>query len=338
MRGEHRVEEPELRAGLTSTGVADRARPPGDAWRTSSVIAIGLLLVGVYFVVPGIGLKDGVYSIVGIGAVACILASTRGLTFYNRVTGTIFASAIGCFVAGDGVADIYNFVLHREPPTPSIADALYLAGYPLLITAVARMSRATSTQQSRENRVDAGVVTVGALALTWQLLMSSYAHDGEISLTGKLVTLAYPVMDIGVLFIVVNGLLFVGSRRVVDLLVAASMTSMLVADFFYDILVQRGTYATGHFLDAGWLVSYVLIAAAAFHARIPTIVAPADTERETRRRLPVVALVGLIAPGILLVTSLTGQMVDVPLMAAGSIVIFGLIVVRMTWLLNRLGQ
>ena len=59
--------------------------------------------------------------------------------------------------------------------------------------------------------------------------------------------------------------------------------------------------------------------------------------RASRGRFPLVALAGFVAPGILLVAGLTGRTADVPFLAGSSMVLFGLIVLRVVWLLNRVG-
>ena len=166
---------------------------------------------------------------------------------------------------GDGVLDVYDLVLHRDAPFPSIADALYLLGYPFLFAGVFRISRARGARDSREARADAAIVCIGALALSWQFLMHSYAHDSTVDWFGKLVTMAYPMMDLGVVFIVVSALLYGVARRSTDKLIIAAITAMLIGDFIYDVLVLRGAYTVGNPIDAAFLVNYVLIAAAALH-------------------------------------------------------------------------
>jgi diguanylate cyclase (GGDEF)-like protein len=151
------------------------------------------------------------------------------------------------------------------------------------------------------------------------------------------VTVAYPMMDVAVLFIVVRGLFFGGSRSAAHKWLAASLLSMLVGDFIYDLLVQHGAYVIGNPVDASWLVSYVLLAGAALHSSVAA--APVDVgvavERE-RRRLPVVAVAALVAPAITLTSELLHKPVDVAVMAGLSLALFSLVVLRMRWLFSRL--
>ncbi len=72
------------------------------------------------------------------------------------------------FVAADGVLDFYDIVLRAVAPFPSVADALYLAGYPFLFAGVFWVRRLRGTAGSREAKADAAMVCIGALALSWQ--------------------------------------------------------------------------------------------------------------------------------------------------------------------------
>jgi hypothetical protein len=101
------------------------------------------------------------------------------------------------------------------------------------------------------------------------------------------VTIAYPMMDIVLLFVVLQALMFGTARQPVHKLLAASLLSMLVGDFIYDLLIQHNSYATGNPVDAGWLSAYVLLAVAAWHPSMERIAAPPTAPAAfDRRRLP----------------------------------------------------
>src|SRR5664279_2600451 len=176
-------------------------------------------------------------------------------------------------------------------------------------------------------------------SLSWHLLMGSYAHDGSLSAFGRLVTMAYPMMDIGVLFIVVNSLVFGGVRRPADKLVAVAVMAMVVADFVFDVQILHGSYTWGDPIDAGWLINYVLLGVAALHPSMATVLppAPAAVDQLHRRRwMPVVALAGFVSPAILLLGTELHVAVDVKVLAATSILLIALVVLRVSWLLTRL--
>jgi diguanylate cyclase (GGDEF)-like protein len=309
-----------------------------SAWKTSAwkaTVAVGLCAVAGYFLLPDVGAMDAGYSLIGFSSVVAVVIGGRRHPQGER--GPWYALAAGNlgFVLGDGVYDVYQFVLHRSPPFPSVADAFYLGGYPLLIIGLAQLTgRAQWKGRMRERYADAGIVSIGALALLWHVLVGSYAHDPGYREFARIVVMAYPIMDLGVLFIVVQGL--VASRQpVVHGLLVVSMTSMIVADVLYDLLTLHGEYHTGSPLDAGWLVSYVLMATAALYPsreRTPTAAPPPSGSRH----LPLVALAGFVSPLILMIATLRGQHVDVTVLSCTSIVLFALVVLRTRWMILRL--
>ena len=287
-----------------------------------------------YFALPGEAAKDVTYSVVGIASTICVWLGVRLHRPSERLGWYLLGTTNALFVFGDGVLDVYDLVLHRDAPFPSVADALYLLGYPFLFAGVFRISRSRGARDSREARADAAIVCIGALALSWQFLMHSYAHDSTASGFGKLVTLAYPMMDLGVVFIVVGALLYGVARRSSDKLIIAAITAMLIGDFVYDVLVLRGSYTVGNPVDAAFLVNYVLIAVAALHPSMAQALAT-DDGTAGRRWMPLVAVAGFVSPVILLIGSVTGIAVDVPVLAGISIALFTLIVARFSWLFSR---
>jgi diguanylate cyclase len=305
------------------------------AWKWAA--AGGIAATAGYFILPSSTSQNIAYVLFGLASVAAIAWGLRIHRPPDRLGWGLLMAGNLCSAVGDAIENIgYNLFLHRPIPFPSIADAFYLAAYPFLFAGIARLCRSPAQRGGRENYADAAILSVGALALSWHFLMGSYLHDDTMSAFGRLVILAYPIMDLGILFIVIRSLLFGGARLPFQKILALSMASMLVADFTYDILVLHGGYAIGDAVDAGWLLNYVLVGVAALH---PSMAGPRSEtvdQFEARRRIPLLALAGFVAPGILLVGSLTGASVDVPVIAGTSIVMCLLISVRMSWLFDRI--
>jgi diguanylate cyclase (GGDEF)-like protein len=305
------------------------------------VVLVGGSAVLGYFVLHGTAEHDAAYSAIGLASVGCVALGIRKWRPADLAGWLVLGAGNLSFVLGDGVYGVYQFVLHRATPFPSIADAFYLAGYPFLIVGVTRLTRdPVQGGRSRESFADAAIVAIGALALSWHFLMGPYANAPSVGTFAKLVNLAYPALDLGVLFIVLQGLLFGGARRGVHRLIAAAMVAMVVSDFVYDVLELHGSYVAGNPVDAGWLVNYVLVGAASLH---PSMARPMATRAPARRpgaarRLPLVAIAGFTAPAILLVDALTGGHGDVAPLALISIVEFALVVVRMWWMLRAIAK
>ncbi len=304
------------------------------AWQ--GVLVVGAFAVAGYFVVPSGAPQGLVYSGIGIASTLCLLWAVRLNRPVERWGWYLIAIANALFVAADGVLDFYDIVLRAVAPFPSVADALYLAGYPFLFAGVFWVRRLRGAAGSREAKADAAMVCIGALALSWQFLMGSYAHDTNLSAFGKFVTMAYPVMDLGVLFIIVCSVTTGSTRRTSDTLLSIAVVLMLAADFIYDLLVLHSGYTAGNPVDALFLANYVVLAAAALHPSMANTLSSSGVRTAPRFWWALVATAGFASPVVLLVGGLIGARVDVEVLASTSIALFALAVVRTGWLFARL--
>ena len=306
----------------------------------------GMCVVAVYFALPNETSQDIVYSVLGSASVVCILVGIRLQRPKDRLSWYFLALAGTCFTLGDDASSFYNLVLHVSVPFPSFADALYLAGYPFLFAGVLRLTRNPNRSYRRENYADAAIVSMGALAISWHFLMNSYVHDATLTTFGMLVDLAYPIMDIALLFILFRALLFGESRRTFHKLLAAAMIVMFVGDFIYDLLVLHNGYDTGNPSDALFLIEYVLIGVAALHPSVSGGTSEAQaadvvSDRQVasdRHRMPIVIVAGFIPPTILVVATSLGVSVNVLVLAGLCIAVFAVICLRMIWLIGRISR
>lgn len=303
-----------------------------------------MCVVAGYFALPNATSQTVVYATLGTASVVCILVGIRLHRPKDRLGWYFLALAGGCFTLGDDAWTFYNSVLHISVPLPSFADALYLAGYPFLFAGVLRLTRNPNRSVQREDSADAVIVSIGALAISWHFLMNSYVHDTTLNTFGMLVNLAYPIMDIALVFLVFRTLLFRESRQPFHKLLAVAMTVMFVSDFTYDLLVLHNSYTSGNAVDALFLIEYVLVGVAALHPSIAARISEAEAagavssseEASNRHRMPVVILAGFIPPAILVLTASLGVSVNVLVMASLCIAVFAVICLRMIWLINRI--
>ena len=177
-----------------------------NAWKYWMIS--GVLVIAGYFALPGPISQDIVYQVMGLASVAAILIGTALHRPQDRLGWYLLAAGGACFTLGDAAQNTYTVFLHQSVPFPSVGDALYLAGYPFVIAGVLRLTRSPIRAARREANTDAAIMAVAGLAVWWQFLVNAYVHDGSLAATGKLVTLAYPIMDVVLVFIVFRALLF----------------------------------------------------------------------------------------------------------------------------------
>ena len=110
----------------------------------------------------------------------------------------------------------------------------------------------------------------------------------------RLVSVGYPVLDVLLLAALLRVLFVRGDRTWSYAAVTASVALLLLSDSWYVIPALTDRYVEGTWRDAGWLLSYVLIGAAALHPSMRTFVTPRPGRTPLRR----VILLGLSVFGV----------------------------------------
>jgi len=310
------------------------------AW---SVYLVGVaVLTAAYMLGHFVGLhwlnSGPVYNLIGGSAVVALIVGARKNSQGRRLPWYLFALAQALFVTGDVLAYNYTRFFGVVLPFPSIADAFYLAVGPLLVAGLVLLIRERNETRSRAGLIDSLVITVAAGALSWIYLMAPYADDHTLTLGTKLISIAYPLADIMVLGVVLR--LAVGGRHrgaaFGFLLAGAGM--LLLTDAIYGWKLLHGGYATGGILDVGWATFYALLGAAALHPSVGRLVerAPDSGDRLTRPRLALLTCATLTAPILIFARggSLQGSL-DRDVLVATSVVLFALVLLRMTGLVHR---
>jgi signal transduction histidine kinase len=257
-------------------------------------LAIGAGAIGLYFLLPPHG-QSVFYVVIGAAAVGGIyLGAVRNLPTDERLPWFLFAAGLLCQVAGDTIFAVYELHLDREPPSPSVADVFYLGGYPLLALGIFLVLKRVGAQVSRAAVLDTLVIFCGVALFQWVFFIEPYRHQDFASESQRLVAMAYPAMDVLLAVGLAQLLLGPGGRTRAYRLLLVSVALWVVADEIYGLNVD--TYQGGDWIDALWLGSYVVWAAAALDPSMARLAEP------DRRRLPrlTAARIGLLAGGLLL--------------------------------------
>ncbi len=312
-----------------------------QAWKF--VFVVGGLLIAAYFALPNPSAQNIVYSTLGLASVVGILVGIHLHHPVNRLGWYLIAAAGACFTLGDDVWNIYG-LMHISVPMPSYADVLYLAGYPFLFAGVLRLTRDSDRAFWREENADAAIISIGVLAISWQFLMEVYVRNPSLTVLGMLVNLAYPMMDVALVFIVLRSILFKESSQTYLRFLAAAMLIMFVGDFVYDLLTVHNSYTTGNIVDAFFLFEYVVIAVAALHPSMAQGAIPPNDAvvhlgrrvANSRNRLPGVLAAGFVAPVILVVATALHSRVNVLSLGLLCIVVLSVIGLRLKWMVERM--
>jgi signal transduction histidine kinase len=293
-----------------------------------------VLAIGVYFLLPP-NAQSIYYVVVGFSAVTAVYVGTvRNLPRGERLPWHLFALGLLGQVAGDAIFAVYEVQLNREPPLPSIADAFYLAGYPLLAAGVFLILRRLGAQTSRAAILDTIVIFCGVALVQWVFFIEPYNHMHFGNEGARLVSMAYPAMDALLLVALAQLLVGPGGRTVAYRMLLVSVGLWVVADEIYGL--NTAGYQGGSWIDALWLGSYVVWGAAALEPSMARIAEP------DRRRLPrltttravLLAAALLTAPAILLIERASHHRVHAYVLGVGGAVLSIVVLLRLAGLVR----
>jgi signal transduction histidine kinase len=302
------------------------------AWR--SYLGAGALLAYVVLVLPA-GPRAVLVIAVSASAALAIVAGIRRHRPPARAAWWLLAAGQGLFVLGDVLFSVNELILHIEP-FPSLADALYLAGYPVLAAGLALLVRRRSSRRDRSALLDAAIIATGFGLISWVLVMVPFFRDPAMTLLELLVSLAYPVADALLLALAAALAVGAGRRVLAYWLLIGNLVVTLVADTAFSVLALRGADTAP--TDLGYVVAYTLLGAAALHPSMAGIAEPAPERRARlgRGRLLAMGAAALVAPALLVVERLQGTPIEAAAVAGGWAALFVLVAVRVVGLVREI--
>ena len=255
----------------------DRSALSGSGSRLT--LAWGLGTAGVLSIAYWAGINgtfgDGAtifVSDLGLAGAALLAAGASGRAAMRAVGRTkiawlLMAVALLWWFAGEAIWSFYELALGRDAPFPSPADVAYLGAIPLAAAALLFFPSAPSHAASRWRTVlDAVLVTVSALLISWTTVLRALFDDSGEGLVERAIVLAYPLGDAVIVALVVLVMLRRHSRRWVPFaLLGGGLVSLAVADTGYLYLELQAAYRSGHPIDVGWFVGYLLLGLAALN-------------------------------------------------------------------------
>lgn len=324
----------EHRGAETTRSPARRFRVPHLREAAAAVYLVaGSAVLASYLLLPPLTGNRWLFSLLGLSAVVAIAVGVAWHRPRPVLPWVLFGAAQVLFVSGDLLHHGYDF------STPSFADALYLAFYPVQATGLILLIRARSPRRDWAGLLDALIVAVGLGLLSWIYLIEPYSRQTTESPTWRFVSMAYPVMDVLLVAVAVRLVMGVGARPRAFQLLTAGLLCLILTDSAHGAFELEGSFNAGGWLDAGWTVAFLLWAAAALHPSMRELTTrmPVSDGPPSGRRLLLLAAATLIAPVILVANSLWPiEGFDAPVAAAAAAALFVLVLVRMLGLLYRL--
>ena len=175
------------------------------------------------------------------------------------------ALAFGFYFCGSGLWDVYEGILGIEP-FPSLADAFFLAFYPVAIYGIFCLTeRLPGTRERLKFALDCALATAACTGLLWYFLLHRLTLDSEHGILGVAVSGAYPMMDLMLMLAVLSAILKRQTARFALplTLIAASGLAMMAGDLIFLVSALESTYVSGGLADLAFLASFGLMALAA---------------------------------------------------------------------------
>jgi diguanylate cyclase (GGDEF)-like protein/PAS domain S-box-containing protein len=307
-----------------------------QAWQC--YLALGALGTLLYLLAPPFKGNALLINALGLSSWIAVIVGIRRNKPSYALPWWLFAAGLCLYWMGDLYTYSYpKYILHHEVPFPSIGDAIYLSVYAALMLGLLLLVRRRDPQRNRNTLIDAAILTLGLSLLSWVLLIAPYLHDPALGLLPKLVSVAYPLGDIVLLAAAIRLVLDSGPRRPAFYLLGASIISLLVTDFVYGVMTLDNSFHHQLLLDLGWISFLLLWGTAALHPSMAELQTPTG-ERETKLthlRLGLLTGASLIAPVCILLKELHRGDLDLIVIICASVVLFGLVVMRMADLLRQ---
>lgn len=301
-------------------------------------LLVGAVVLIGYYLVPatrtGVLIRVVLYCLVSVSAACAVFAGLRGNRPQPRRPWVLLGLSQLVYASADAYFYIAHYVV-QSTAYPSIADALYLSHYPLVVTGLVLLIRRRTPGRDLPGLLDAAVLAVVAGMLSWLYVIGPQARLDSPTLV-KLASLGYPVMDLAMLAVALRLILGAGRRPRAFFLLSGNLLAMMAADTIYVLQQLSGTFQAGNFLDAIWLSGNLLLGAAALHPTMGKLAerSPVRDSNLGPARIAALSVAALIAPATLLVQHLRGSLREVPVIAAACAILFVLTIARLACLVS----
>ena len=307
-------------------------------WRR--YLLVGLLAVGVDFLLPvGLG-RDLVCSLIVASAAVAIYESARRNRPDHPSAWYVMAGGMALWAVGMG---LYSWSRHANPIPrfPSLADVAFLAAYPLFAGALLMFARSRGRERWPTALLDSAIVTLGVGLLSWVFLIQPiWAADGQPTLS-RLVAIAYPLGNVRVFGALARLANAPGPGRTVIRLLAASVGALLVVQSLVQAAARvpiLDNHASA--VEPVTVFFIVLAGAIALHPSTRVLSAPADATEDPIHvgRIVVLVAATMIGPAILVGELVARVPLDVWTVVVASALMMLLILARMIRMVRQLQE
>jgi signal transduction histidine kinase len=256
--------------GEVSSLSAALPAPVAASRRLHTATILGCVWIAAYVVATALAdtqrqqnwVADGMYLVpialaVGLSVLAATHSHARKKPFW-----TILAASNALWLAGEVTWSVYELVLGRESPFPSVADAFYVSSYALVPIAILGAFGGRSLRLVWWSALDASIAVAVVALVGWSLLIGPQLEWGFSLATAT--GIAYPLLGVMILMLLGSvGVLGVKRAPLSIVLVGVAFVVSALTDAAYTNLVVLHDTVNGKWISVGWQVEAVLLCIAA---------------------------------------------------------------------------
>ena len=281
------------------------------------------------------------------GGVAAILALVYGVHRYRLdrslqwhvgrpITWKLLGCGLGLLVAGGFIRS----VLQASDRVGSPGDLLVVAAYPCMIAGLLLMLRGRAPGQSLNSLLLGSIVAIAVSFPLWMLVFDGLIHRGHLGLLTAVVGLGLPALDLLVLVITARLLLLSTDHPPAYSYLLSGVGCLLAVHCIVAIRLANGWAGPYVGLSAPLLLAYGMFGGAALHPSMGTLFDP-PARRLTDLDVGHIALLTtaqLLAPFLLAVQAIRGEVVDVPAAIVGTALLSALVVAVLVRMVRERAQ
>jgi diguanylate cyclase (GGDEF)-like protein len=306
----------------------------GFSWQWLGYLGLGAMASAAFLARRHGAVAEVLYPAIAASTVVAVMLGVRWHRPATSLPWILLGTGAAMFAVADGIWMQYVSSPGGTAPFPSLADGFYLGAYPFLALGLISLARQRSGRAAWSDLADGLIVALSVGDLAWLFVIHPYLEASGLTSLQLAVSLAYPVVDLAVLYAAARLVMVVGGGVPAFLLLVGSLLALLTADAaFYTGLAATGAPYGGDLSYVGWLASYLLLGAAALHPSMARLTTPRASGEPSMGRLRIVGFMALLLLGpaiaVYYVVVGGGDAVDAAVVTTVSAVLALLILVRL---------
>jgi diguanylate cyclase (GGDEF)-like protein/PAS domain S-box-containing protein len=317
------------RRGPAATGPGRVVKALGRPGAIRLYLVSMCLLTAFYLAVPG--LRGVSWSLIGCASVIALGVGIAVRRPPHAVAWILLAAADAAFVITDAVENAQDSEALNGSSFPSVADGVALVAYPLGAAGFWLFVRHQHNTRDWAGLIDALTVTTALALLAWSFLIWPIVDSPNRTWVSRAVSICYPLGDVLLLAVLARLMAGARARTAAAWLLAAGAIGLLASDALFQLDILHTAWRPGALADLGWIVFFVTWGLAALHPSMARVGEPGPHLVAGISALGIALLAGaaLIAPSVLLVASLQGNVNDPGELAGFALVSSVLVLTRL---------